>query len=172
MRLLTVLSIVVCAALLACGETMAIGLELRQIEDVSAVQCPVCARGIRVGHIHQDAAATMMTLMQEGLLSRDVKYTVGREEAKTLNVLVFRFTERQGGNFAADKPASVGYHVHLMDGNVPVRVFVFDQTQEALLDNLFNFFTSIKRGFRWVTAPELANEGVNQALDLFLEDIR
>jgi hypothetical protein len=113
-----------------------------------------------------------MTLMQEGLLSRDVKYTVGREEAKTLNVLVFRFTERQGGNFAADKPASVGYHVHLMDGNVPVRVFVFDQTQEALLDNLFNFFTSIKRGFRWVTAPELANEGVNQALDLFLEDIR
>ena len=172
MRLLTVLSIVVCAALLACGETMAIGLEIRQIEDVSAVQCPVCARGIRVGHIHQDAAATMMTLMQEGLLSRDVKYTVGREEAKTLNVLVFRFTERQGGNFAADKPASVGYHVHLMEGKVPARVFVFDQTQEALLDNLFNFFTSIKRGFRWVTAPELANEGVNQALDLFLEDIR
>ena len=172
MRLLTVLSIVVCAVLLACGETMAVGLEIQRIEDVSAVQCPLCARPLRVGHIHQDAEATMMTLMQEGLVRRDVKYAIGREEAKTLHVLVFRFDERQGGNFAADKPASVGYHVHLMDGNVPVRVFVFDQTQEALLDNLFNFFTSIRRGFRWITAAELANEGVNKALDLFLEDIR
>jgi hypothetical protein len=80
-------------------------------------------------------------------------------------VLVYRFQERRGGNFSVERPASVGYHVHLMAHGGLVKVFVFDETQQPLSDNVLRFFTFLRRGAKWITAEALAREGVDKALD-------
>ena len=71
---------------------------------------------------------------------------------------VYRFRERKGRDFAAERPASVAFGVHLLrvrDGRVMWSRH-FDQTQKALSDNLFEIGTFFKRGGKWVTAEEMA----------------
>ena len=79
---------------------------------------------------------------------------------------VQRYNERHGSTYAADNPASVAFSMHLIDtasGRV-LCAAAFDETQQSLTDNLFSFAKVIKRGFRWMTAEDLAREGVNKKL--------
>ena len=48
-----------------------------------------------------------------------------------------------------------------------VKVFVFDETQQPLSENIFRFFTFLRRKARWITAEELSREGVHKAVDFF-----
>jgi hypothetical protein len=41
----------------------------------------------------------------------------------------------------------------------------FDETQKPLSENLFGIGQFASRGVRWVTAEELAQEGVKKAVD-------
>ena len=41
----------------------------------------------------------------------------------------------------------------------------FDETQQALTENLLKVGLYKKIGLRWLTATELANYGLNQAID-------
>lgn len=63
------------------------------------------------------------------------------------------------------RPASVGFHVHLFEDGKLVDVFAFDETQQPLSENIFRFFTFVKRGGKWITAGELAREGIHKAVD-------
>ena len=53
-----------------------------------------------------------------------------------------------------------------------VKVFVFDETQQPLSDNVLRFFTFLKRKARWITAGELAREGVQKAIEELAEDLK
>ena len=71
-----------------------------------------------------------------------------------------------------ERPASVGFHVHLFDENGLVKVFVFDETQRPLSENIFGFFTFLRRKARWITVEELGREGVGKAVSFFAEDLK
>ena len=50
-----------------------------------------------------------------------------------------------------ERPASVG-STSISLTERPREVFVFDETQQPLSENIFEFFTFLRRGGRWITA--------------------
>jgi len=83
-----------------------------------------------------------------------------------LEVTLFRYRQRIGGKYTAETPASVAFAYQLVDvdsGQVLCRGR-FDETQESVMENLFNFSSARKRGFTWVTAEELLREGLQSKL--------
>ena len=167
---------VFCAALLVLvglsASAHAIGLYVERLDDMTVNVCPVCHQVIVPGGIHENAEDVITTEMGGALTDAGIGYTREPGEARRLNVLIYRFQERRGGNFSVERPASVGFHVHLLDQNGLMKVFVFDETQQPLSENVFRFFTFLKRKGRWITAGELAREGVQKSVAFFADDLK
>jgi hypothetical protein len=157
---------------LSQSPAFAVGIDVVVLEDRQVDICPVCKKPVYPGDIHQDAVTTVETLLQKGLDEKKIKYAMGKEEPRRLNVLIYKFQERRGGNFAVERPASVGFHAHLFEGTTLDRVIEYDETQRPLSENLFGFFTFLRRGMRWLTAAQLAGEGIDKALDKLEDDIK
>jgi len=132
-------------------------------------ECQYCRRQIKTGHIHKDAETIIKKRVQDYLIERGIGLKEDKGSSPFVNILVYRFEERKGGNFAVEKPAGVGFHMHLMEGNIVGRVFVFDEDQQALSENVLNIGKFFKRGGKWVTADQLAEEGIHAGLDYLLE---
>jgi hypothetical protein len=82
---------------------------------------------------------------------------------------VYRFRERKGFSLSVEKPASVAFEIHLIrvsDGAIVWRG-IFDKTQASLMENLLQIASFIKEGAKWVTAKELAAEGMDEVLKDF-----
>lgn len=165
MRVIRPIAITVLVLLGLYGNASALGLYVERLEDAETNVCPICHRTIVPGAIHENAEAILTTEFGGGLLARGIPFTTDEGEARYLNVLVYRFQERRGGNFSVERPASVGYHVHLFGPAGLAKVVVFDETQQPLSENVFGFFTFLRRGAKWITAEALAREGVDKALD-------
>jgi hypothetical protein len=93
---------------------------------------------------------------------------IGRELKCDVVLLssISRFHQREGGEFAADFPASAAFTMELVridDGRV-IWKGSFDETQESLLSNLLSFGKAQDRGFKWVTVEELVRQGVKDRL--------
>jgi hypothetical protein len=75
------------------------------------------------------------------------------------------FRERKGYALSAERPASVTFGVYLIRVGDGALVWgkIFDKTQQSLMENLFQASTFFKRP-RWLTARELAEEGVEEIL--------
>jgi hypothetical protein len=170
MRLTPVVALLLVAAALA-GSASAVGLFVERLHNVNVDRCPYCQRLIRPGDIHESAERVLSTEFGGHLDEKGLHPTSDEKgQERTLKVFVYRFEERRGGNFAVERPASVGFHTHVYDGETLTRVFVFDETQRPLSENVFRFGSFVKRGARWVTAAELAREGVEKAVDAVAED--
>jgi hypothetical protein len=79
---------------------------------------------------------------------------------------VFRFEERVGSSIGVEKPASVGYDLHLIrlrDGRT-VWTGKFNETQRPLSENILNLGSFLRRKASWLTAEELASVGMDEAL--------
>ena len=82
---------------------------------------------------------------------------------------LFRFEERIGSHIGAEKPASVGFDVHLIrlrDGKM-VWIGRFDETQRPLSENLFKIGSFFRRKASWLTAEELSRVGMDEMLKRF-----
>lgn len=82
---------------------------------------------------------------------------------------VYRFRERKGEAYSVEQPASVTFEIHLTrveDGALIWRG-AFDRTQSSLMENLFQVLSFYREKGRWVTAEELADEGLEQILKTF-----
>ena len=79
---------------------------------------------------------------------------------------LFRFEERVGSRIGADKPASVSFDVHLLRVKDGKRVWdgKFDETQQALSENLLKIGSFVRRGAAWLKAEELASVGMDEML--------
>jgi hypothetical protein len=79
---------------------------------------------------------------------------------------LFRFEERIGSRIGADKPASVGFDVHLLRVKDGKRVWdgKFDETQQALSENLLKIGSFVRRGAAWLKAEELSSVGMDEML--------
>ncbi|MBM2802143.1 MAG: hypothetical protein HW419_36 [Deltaproteobacteria bacterium] len=79
---------------------------------------------------------------------------------------VQRYRERVGDEWGAKSPASVAFVLDLVDvrrGDV-IWSAQFDETQKSLSENIFAFGDIGERGVRWLSADQLAQEGVKKAI--------
>ena len=86
---------------------------------------------------------------------------------------VRRYRERIGDEWGAQSPASVSFALELIDvrrGDV-VWTASFDETQKPLSENIFAIRDYTQRGVRWLTADQLAQEGVKKAVQQLHEMI-
>ena len=82
---------------------------------------------------------------------------------------LFRFEQRVGSSIGVDKPASVGFDVHLIrlgDGKI-VWTGKFDETQRPLSENLLKMGSFVRRKASWLTAEELSSVGMDEMLKRF-----
>ena len=83
-----------------------------------------------------------------------------------LLVTLHRYRDRQGNEYSVAHPASIAFDYKLLEAGSgrTLCAGVFDETQQALSENLFDFARFTKRGFKWITAEALAREGLEQRL--------
>ncbi|WP_022855870.1 hypothetical protein [Thermodesulfobacterium thermophilum] len=80
---------------------------------------------------------------------------------------IYRYQERQGSGFSVNEPASVAFVLVLYDGSSGKIVWaeMFDETQKPLSENLLNL--KIYKKIKWLTAKELAENGIELLLQKF-----
>jgi hypothetical protein len=158
--------------------------------------CPVCRGVYKRGNILSGSQRTLVQLLQqkmdtlgrfkilplekvENVFSKTDK---GQFELRPLRSAIqlgrelgvdfvfvgylFRFEERIGSRIGADKPASVGFDVHLLRVKDGKRVWdgKFDETQQALSENLLKIGSFVRRGAAWLKAEELSSVGMDEVL--------
>jgi len=82
---------------------------------------------------------------------------------------VYRYTERVGYDFSAEHPASVAFEIHLLnvkDGSTIWRG-VFDKTQKSLMEDVYQASSFFKGGGKWLTASQLAKQGIDEIFKTF-----
>ena len=82
---------------------------------------------------------------------------------------LFQFKERVGTSYSVESPASVSFSLFLVraaDGQIVWRG-VFEETQQALSENILKIGAFIKRKARWITAREMAVEGLEYLISTF-----
>jgi hypothetical protein len=82
---------------------------------------------------------------------------------------VYRFRERVGYDYSVEKPASVFFEIQLFRCHDGVLVWkgIFEKTQTSLMENLYRLSYFFKDRGRWITAKELAKEGMDDTLKKF-----
>jgi len=82
---------------------------------------------------------------------------------------IFRFKDRKGTQYSVDLPASVAFDVELI--SVADRTIIwsrrFNETQQALTEDLFQFGKFLKRKGRWITARDMAVTGLEELFQTF-----
>jgi len=75
---------------------------------------------------------------------------------------LYRFKDRVGKDYAAESAASIAFDLYLIDSRLQKVVWsaYFDETQQALTDDLRLIGTFFRRGARWITAEEMASEAM------------
>ena len=79
---------------------------------------------------------------------------------------LFRFEERVGSSIGVEKPASVGFDVHLFRIKDGAEVWKggVDETQRPLSENLLQIGSFLRRKASWLTAEELSGVGMEELL--------
>ncbi len=163
--------------------------------------CPVCKGVYRQGGILPGSQNTLTQLLQEKIeaagafkilppekvedaLSKSDRRQFGIKPmrtfiqlGKTLDMdfifigVLFRFEERIGSNIGVEKPASVGFDVHLIRLRDEKMVWIgkFDETQRPLSENLLKMGAFVRRKASWLTAAELSSVGMDEMLKRFPE---
>lgn len=120
----------------------------------------------RAGAFFDRIAAESLTLTLPDVIKK-----VGAElETEAVIVgYVYRYRERKGYPYSVEQPASATFEIHLVrtsDGAI-VWKGTFDRTQQSLMENMFQIDSFFKGHGQWVTAKELAAEGIDELLENF-----
>ncbi len=158
--------------------------------------CPICKGVVLRGEIVPGSQNTLTRLLQQKMESTGTFKVLPLEKVeeafsqierrqfelkplrsfiqlgKTLDMdfifigILFRFEERIGSHFGAEKPASVGFDVHLIRLKDEKMVWTgkFDETQRPLSENLLKIGSFVRRKASWLTAEELSSVGMDEVL--------
>jgi hypothetical protein len=79
------------------------------------------------------------------------------------------YQERKGTTYGVQKPASVAMDLHLLDVRKGLLAWKeqWVETQKSLSENLFELDAFMKRKGRWVSAEDLARQGIGEMLKRF-----
>ena len=82
---------------------------------------------------------------------------------------VFRYVERIGYDYSAEKPASVAFEIIFINSQNGSTIWrgVFDKTQKSLMEDVLQIASFYKGGGKWLTARELTKQGMDQAFKTF-----
>jgi hypothetical protein len=117
---------------------------------------------------------TEFTKLESGkpkIYYKDIAIDVGRIlDADSVMVgVISEYTERGGSQWGIESPPTVSFRVEVLstkDGRVIWETY-FTETQKPLFDNLFEIKKFVKRGGKWISADELAKEGVRKIAQRF-----
>lgn len=89
-----------------------------------------------------------------------------RAEA-VLKGYVVRYVDKVGGKYGVKSPASVSFYIEIYDTSNGSILWTgsYRETQVSLSENLLNADLFFKRGFKWLTADELARFGVSEIIN-------
>ncbi len=127
-------------------------------------------------HLSRQKYFTIEDRLQEDIHRRLIRGELFREDTQELLKslgreadvdgiivgFVYRYRERKGRAWAVERAASVAFEINLIktgDGSLIWKGY-YDKTQKSLLENLLDISSFIKQRGRWLTARELADEGV------------
>ena len=87
---------------------------------------------------------------------------------------IYRWRQREGGDYAVKRPASVAFGLHLIRPGNGATIWKgrFDKTQRSLSENIFDFETFIEGQGRWMTADKLATLGLQKLVKEMSSAIR
>jgi hypothetical protein len=102
---------------------------------------------------------------------RDILLEMGKklDADAVISGTLFRFRRRVGTGYSVETPASVAFSIYLIrvsDGQL-LWDGHFDETQKPLSEDLFRLFSFIKGGGAWLTAEELARQGLDKVMATF-----
>ena len=107
----------------------------------------------------------------KSLRAHQIATMLGRklEVDAVLMGMVTRYQSREGKDYAVSQPASVAFKLYLLESKKGDILWSarFDKTQKPLSEDLSNISSFIQGEWRWLTAEELMELGVNQILDKF-----
>ncbi|MCX7858051.1 MAG: hypothetical protein N2513_08775 [Deltaproteobacteria bacterium] len=145
------------------------GLIVERATESGISTCRFCANVLRTGRIHSDGTHIIENHIRNYLFSKKiVPQECDLNVDRCIYVLLYAFEEKVGGNLSVEKPAKVGFHIHLLDRMVPVSSFTFHEEQKPLFSNLLGIGKFFKRKAKWIDATTLAEEGVKKALDTII----
>ena len=164
-------------------------------KDQGLVRCPKCMEYTAAGEVLAEGPQVITRLFRQGLITKGhdlvppdavaSTFFAIREQGQEPEILaqqlaseieansvlmgwIFRYAERVGSAWGARKPASVAFAVFLFDGRGRLLWRgKFDETQEALSENVLKLGSFVRRGGRWLTAEQLAADGVGLTLLTF-----
>ncbi|MFO7963616.1 MAG: hypothetical protein R6U50_06830 [Desulfobacterales bacterium] len=106
-----------------------------------------------------------------GIVKKDQVIAAGRKMTADYALVgyVYRFKQRVGKRYAVETPASAAFGFHLLDLPEGYVIWsgVFNETQQALSEDLLTLKAFIQRKGRWVTAEDLAQEGLDKIMKDF-----
>ncbi len=79
---------------------------------------------------------------------------------------IYRWREREGTDYAVNRPASVAFDLHLISPAEGTTLWKakFDETQRSLLENVFDVSTFLESKGKWLTVEKLAMLGLQKML--------
>jgi hypothetical protein len=103
---------------------------------------------------------------EEGPLSTSLKVSKELNADFVFIGYLFRFEERIGSSIGVERPASVGFDLHLIRLRDEKMIWIgkFDEIQRPLSENLLKIGSFIRRKAQWLTAEELADIGMDEML--------
>jgi hypothetical protein len=121
----------------------------------------------------EEASGALSSIMAGDSGANLTAIEIYREAGKAMDAdvvligYVYRWQEREGTDFAVDRPASAAFDLNLIrtsDGALIWRDR-FDRTQKSLSENLLELATFLKRGGRWLTVESFAAYGLDSLLE-------
>lgn len=98
-------------------------------------------------------------------------YNIGRKAKVDMLIIpqAYYWQDRQGGELGVDSPAAVMLDFFMLDikNKRMAARSRFEEQQESLSDNFFGIGKFFSRGGKWITAEQLAKEGMEKALKEF-----
>jgi hypothetical protein len=163
--------------------------------DKGLIKCPLCGNYFEAGPVPQDTP-DRLTQTAVDLLRKNTDIPVlihDRSFAESSNTLperrflteagkksradavltgyIYRYEMRTGTDLAVKNPASVALSVHLLrvvDG-FEIWSGHIDETQQTLAEDLFKASDFLRRKGRWISADEMAEDGLEQIFESFPE---
>lgn len=115
------------------------------------------------------AAAILTRLVSDELEAAGIHVLSASDPADPTGVVrgeVRRYRDLAGGSVGANRPASVSFQIELVDPATGEGVWtgLFDETQQPLSSNVVNALRYPGGGTRWLSAFDLAQWGVGEAV--------
>ena len=119
---------------------------------------PAQARGVYLNLVATDL------MMEETEILQKVCETFSADAV--LVGYIYRWREREGTDFAVNRPASTAFELYLLQPYDSAILWKgrFDKTQKPLSENIFDMGTFFKGRGRWMTVESLAEFGLEEML--------